>query len=74
MHISTTKVSSVVLRPEKSWKSENSGKGIGIGKGNKRYSEDKICPDLSFTCIWSDFKLLEIHYNVDFFRGIYFPL
>jgi hypothetical protein len=26
MRISTTKVSSVVLRPKKSWKSENSGK------------------------------------------------
>jgi hypothetical protein len=26
MRISTTKVSSVVLRPEKSWNSENSGK------------------------------------------------
>ena len=26
MRISTTKVSSVVLRPEKSWKSENNGK------------------------------------------------
>jgi hypothetical protein len=32
MRISTTKVSSVVLRPEKSWKSENSGKEPKIPK------------------------------------------
>jgi hypothetical protein len=32
--------------------------------GSKKYSEDNICPDLSF--IWTnDFKLLGIHYDVD---------